>query len=307
MRKHRVRETVSLLLPKQADNTIRGSRVPAVVFGVLTVVSIVRSCIHLLAPDGGAGSIAGMDLAVAGADGIVFAFALWGSAQLVYALLQLLVVIRYRSLVPLMYVVLLLETGLRWFVGATKPVTFAHTPPGALGNWMWLVLSVAMLGVTFRTAGRASEAPPAAGSSRVSRRKRGVAAISDVGAEALDAVLAFLPVFAQPGVVFGKWHTPEGQHPYYAESTDVRAFVSTLHQHHITFPFDWPSWQQEEANRYVDRPETMAQADLLTLRKLLTVHIRADRFVEGHLAHMLENGHVISILRRLQAIREEMA
>lgn len=152
MRKHRARETVSLLLPKQADNTIRGLRVPAVVFGVLTVVSIVRSCIHLLAPDGGAGSIAGMDLAVAGADGIVFAFALWGSAQLVYALLQLLVVIRYRSLVPLMYVVLLLETGLRWFVGATKPVTFAHTPPGVIGNWMWLILSIAMMATTYWSA-----------------------------------------------------------------------------------------------------------------------------------------------------------
>ena len=38
-----------------------------------------RSSIRLLAPDGGAGLIAGMDLSVAGAPGIIFAFALWGS------------------------------------------------------------------------------------------------------------------------------------------------------------------------------------------------------------------------------------
>lgn len=145
---------LSILLPEQASNTVRGSRIPVLVFAVLAVISTVRSGIHLLAPDGGAGSIAGMDLSVAGADGIIFAFALWGSAQLVYALLQLLVAIRYRALVPLMYVVLLVETGLRWFVGQTRPVSFAHTPPGAVGNWVWAVLSLVMLALTFWSAHR---------------------------------------------------------------------------------------------------------------------------------------------------------
>lgn len=146
-----------ILLPKQAGNAIRGSRVPVFVFAVVAVISTIRSGIHLLAPDGGAGSIAGIDLAVDGAEAIVFSFALWGSAQLLYALIQLIVVIRYRSLVPLMYVLLMLETGLRWFVGVTKPVTFAHTPPGAVGNWVWVVLSVLMLAVTFATADRQRE------------------------------------------------------------------------------------------------------------------------------------------------------
>ncbi len=81
------------------------------------IVSTVRSGIHLLAPDGGAGSIAGLDLTVAGADGIIFAFALWGSAQLIYAPIQLAVAFRYRSLVPCMYVLLILETLLRMLVG----------------------------------------------------------------------------------------------------------------------------------------------------------------------------------------------
>jgi hypothetical protein len=77
------------------------------VFTVLAVISTVRSCIHLLAPDGGAGSIAGMDLTVAGSNNIVFTFALWGSAQLIYALIQLAVAFRYRSLVPFMYTLLI--------------------------------------------------------------------------------------------------------------------------------------------------------------------------------------------------------
>jgi hypothetical protein len=143
-----------LLLPAKIDNTLRGSKIPFYVFAVYVIISLVRSCIHLLSPDGGAGSIAGMDLAVAGAEGIIFAFALWGSSQLMLALIQLLVVIRYRSLVPLMWLMLILEVLLRQLVGATKPVTFAHTPPGAIGNQLILPLAALMLGLSLWSAYR---------------------------------------------------------------------------------------------------------------------------------------------------------
>jgi len=133
------------LLPATADNKIRGAKAPVYLFALLAIVSTVRSCIHLLAPDGGAASIAGMDLSVAGADGIVFAFALWGSAQLIYALVQLAVAFRYRSLVPAMYLLLIVETLLRMLVGHMKPVKFLHTPPGAIGNYVILPLAALML------------------------------------------------------------------------------------------------------------------------------------------------------------------
>ncbi len=136
------------LLPSSADNTIRGMKLPVYVFAVIAMVSTIRSLIHLLAPDGGAGSIAGMDLSVAGAQGIIFSFALWGSAQLIYALIQLVVVFRYRSLVPFMYVLLILETLLRELVGHMKPVHFAHTPPGAIGNYVILPLAALMLALS---------------------------------------------------------------------------------------------------------------------------------------------------------------
>jgi hypothetical protein len=136
------------LLPASADNTIRGMKLPVYVFAVIAMVSTIRSLIHLLAPDGGAGSIAGMDLSVAGAQGIIFSFALWGSAQLIYALIQLVVVFRYRSLVPFMYVLLILETLLRELVGHMKPVHFAHTPPGAIGNYVILPLAALMLALS---------------------------------------------------------------------------------------------------------------------------------------------------------------
>ena len=137
-----------------ADNTIRGMKLPVYVFTLIAIISAVRSCIHLLTTDGGAGSIAGMDLSVAGAEGIIFAFALWGSAQLIYALIQLLVAFRYRSLIPLMYVLLILETLLRELVGRMKPVSFANTPPGAVANYVILPLALVMLALSLRVADR---------------------------------------------------------------------------------------------------------------------------------------------------------
>ncbi len=141
-------DLIAALLPAKADNTVLGMKLPVYVFLLIAIVSTIRSSIHLFAPDGGAGSIAGMNLKVEGAGGIVFAFALWGSAQLVYALMQLVVAFRYRSLVPLMYVLLMVETLLRMLVGRMKPVTFAHTPPGAMGNYVILPLAAVMLALS---------------------------------------------------------------------------------------------------------------------------------------------------------------
>ena len=61
-----MKKLLATLFPMPADNTIRGMKLPAYVFMLIAIISTVRSCIHLLSPDGGAGSIAGMDLSTAG-------------------------------------------------------------------------------------------------------------------------------------------------------------------------------------------------------------------------------------------------
>ena len=143
-----MKKILEILLPTKADNTLRGSKWPLYLFILVAVIGAVRSCIHIFSQDGGAGSIAGMDMAVTGANEVIFAFALWGSAQLIYALLQWVVILRYRSLVPLMWFVQFLETLGRMLVGRIKPVTFAHTPPGAYQNYIYLALAALMLGLS---------------------------------------------------------------------------------------------------------------------------------------------------------------
>lgn len=133
------------IFPKTADNSYQGSKIAIYVFMLISFISLGRSVIHLLAPDGGAGSIAGIDLS-AGGESIIFAFALWGLSQVIYAFIQLLVAFRYRTLIPLFYLILIFETLGRMFIGQIKPAVFLNgTPPGGIGNYIILPLAVVML------------------------------------------------------------------------------------------------------------------------------------------------------------------
>ena len=69
--------------------------------------------------------------------------------------------------------------------------------------------------------------------------------------------------------------------------------------------FDWTLWH-DEAEKYQKYPELISGADLEIIIKLLTTHVRADRFCTGHLANMLDNGHLLQILQRLAEIKKEV-
>lgn len=130
-------------------------------------------------------------------------------------------------------------------------------------------------------------------------------AASEISPEAIHAVLQFLPVFEGPGYSFGEWHQSEGQFPFFSHSREVVSFVQTPYDQNVLIRFDWMSWG-EEAERYQEEPGALETADLLTLRKLLTAHVRADRLSEGHLANVLESGHITDILRRMKQMRPQV-
>jgi hypothetical protein len=64
------------------------------------------------------------------------------------------VILRYRSLVLLMWVIQFLETLGRMLIGQLKPITFSYTPPGAYQNYIYLLLSVAMLALSLWSASK---------------------------------------------------------------------------------------------------------------------------------------------------------
>lgn len=105
------------------------------------------------------------------------------------------------------------------------------------------------------------------------------------------------PLFEQPDFSPGEWITHEGSLPYFDYTIKVIDFIETLSGNGFIQPFDWMIWREGE--RLVDHPELLRRANLQTLRKLLTAHVRVDRFSEGHLAAMFESGPIAMILKRL--------
>jgi hypothetical protein len=135
-----------------------------------------------------------------------------------------------------------------------------------------------------------------------SEREQTVAQEPDDLRRRIDAIIRFLPAFEATGAPHGEWQFEEGVMPFLVTSEAVNEFVEALYENGWVEPFDWGAWQ-DTAARYVESPDMVAQADVDTIRKLLTTHARNDRFCEGHLIAMIESGHIAACLRRLRELR----
>jgi len=127
------------------STTYTGPKIPFYFLILIAVVSTVRSLIHMFFPDGGAGVIAGIDVSVQGGANIIAMFGQWGASQLLLALLYWIAILRYRSLTPLMLLVIVVEQLLRLGVGQIKQLVIATPPPGAIGSELILPLAVIAL------------------------------------------------------------------------------------------------------------------------------------------------------------------
>jgi hypothetical protein len=140
-----MKELLKVFFPTHANNRILGSKIPFYAFVLIAIIGTVRSCIHMFAPDSGLSSIAGLNLNISGAEDVIFFCSQWGAEQLIYVIIQWIVIIRYRSLIPVMWFIQFLETFLRMFIAHIKPIIFTHTPPGAIENKIYLPLSLGMV------------------------------------------------------------------------------------------------------------------------------------------------------------------
>lgn len=139
------------VLPKTITNDYTGKRIAERLFLVITLVTLIRSLIHIFAPDGGAQTIATIPLDTytqAGAATVIMIFSLWGLSQLLMGVVYLMVYLRYKSLIPAMYVLLIAEYIMRIFIGWMKPIETLGTAPGGIGNWILVPLCSVMLALS---------------------------------------------------------------------------------------------------------------------------------------------------------------
>ena len=142
-----------MLLPATITNTYRGALIAKYVFMVMTVLTVGRSLVHIILPDGGAQTIATIPLdsyPQEASDTIIAMFAQWGLTQLMMGLFYMLVIWRYQSLIPLGWSLILFEWTGRLVIGFFKPVETVETPPGAIGNMVIPILAMIMLLMSLR-------------------------------------------------------------------------------------------------------------------------------------------------------------
>ncbi|HEV7426466.1 MAG TPA: hypothetical protein VGQ46_08860 [Thermoanaerobaculia bacterium] len=133
------------ILPRSIDNTYRGQKLALWIFGLLTLMksvigvnSMVNGADVMSTADG----IALNTYPAAAAQNLVAMWALLGLSHLVIAALGVLVLLRYRAMVPLMFGLLLLSHLGGKLILELHPIVRTGAPPASIINLTQLALIV---------------------------------------------------------------------------------------------------------------------------------------------------------------------
>lgn len=136
------------LFPKKLHLQSLYVRLSFALITVFTLVGVVRSLLHIFLPDGGAQLIATIPLDSFSEEAkavVIGMFALWGLSQLLSSLVYVYILIKRKEWLPFAWLLLLIEYASRWLIGQFKPFETVQTAPGAIGNYVFMLLSVVML------------------------------------------------------------------------------------------------------------------------------------------------------------------
>jgi hypothetical protein len=136
------------LFPNKLNLQSMYVRLSFVLIFVFTLVGIVRSLLHIFLPDGGAQLIATIPLDSFSEEAkavVIGMFALWGLSQLLSSLVYIYILMKRKEWLPFAWLLLLIEYASRWLIGQFKPFETVQTAPGAIGNYVFMILSVVML------------------------------------------------------------------------------------------------------------------------------------------------------------------
>lgn len=144
---------LDLLLPQRVDNTFHGQRLALWLLAALVLMKGGIALGTIFNGHSAATSADGIPLntfAPAGEQAFIAIFAAWGLSQLMLNLIAVLVLVRYRALVPFMFLVLLLEHLGRRLIFLVLPIARTGTPPGLFINLGLVAVMLVGLVVSLR-------------------------------------------------------------------------------------------------------------------------------------------------------------
>ena len=118
----------------------------------------------------------------------------------------------------------------------------------------------------------------------------------------LAVLLGFIPVFEDPAFCPGRTiPLDEDELPDIDFMKVVSRFMDACYKNGFVVRFDWETWESQ-GQGFVQSPGSLTGADMAVLRRLLTWHIRQNRFTKNHVATMIASGHILAILKCLRAL-----
>ncbi len=125
--------------------------------------------------------------------------------------------------------------------------------------------------------------------------------------ERLEGLAVYTRFFTADDFSFGAMRHGQAM-PMYDFSDHASRFIDDMYTlGWVKTDFDWPTWARTpEAQRLVNDAEALKTASAEDLARLLTAHLRQDRFCEGHLGEMFDTGHLTAIVVRAAALLEAL-
>jgi hypothetical protein len=121
-------------------------------------------------------------------------------------------------------------------------------------------------------------------------------ALPNISRAAVAQVLDLVPHLTTLSAVAG---TVES-HP------DLQTAIDRMNETGFIAPFDWNAEFGERLDALAD-DNVLHNADLETLRKIFTAHVRLNRFRQGYLDEMVKQGKWNAMLARLQWLYDNNA
>ena len=150
------------IFPERLDNTFRGHPAAVWLMAFFAIANLVIGAVAIFSPDSGAQSADGVPLfsfTVGGASTIIGVVALLGLAGVVMGALYAIVVVRYRAMIPLMYLFIVFDYVARRGLAAFKPI--AHEAGHVGGSVVLTMTALSVIGLVLSLIGkRYREATP---------------------------------------------------------------------------------------------------------------------------------------------------
>jgi hypothetical protein len=142
---------ITRLLPERVDNTYQGQKLALWLFGLLLFLKVAMSVNSIVNGYTVASTADGIPLdtfAPNAARTVVALFAIWGLAHLTICVVGMLVLARYRSAVPFMLALLLVEHLSRKLILQVLPIERIGNPPAFYVNLGLVALMIVGLALS---------------------------------------------------------------------------------------------------------------------------------------------------------------